>query len=302
MKRVVSVSLGSSRRDHAVRTRLLGEEFSIERRGTDGDKNRAVELIRQLDGHVDAIGLGGIDLYVVAGRRRYVIRDALQLARAATRTPVVDGTGLKNTLERRVIRQLEDEGIIKFKGKKVLMVAGVDRFGMAEALDELGAQIVFGDLMFALGLPLPLMSLGSLERAARIIGPIACRLPISMLYPTGKKQDQAPKKRRFARYYHDADIIAGDFHFIRSHMPDSLRGKIIITNTITGDDISDLRDRGASLLVTTTPEMEGRSFGTNVMEGVLLAILQKRADELTVDDYEQLLDRLDFSPRVVDLS
>src|SRR6185436_2745390 len=68
--RVVSVSLGSSKRDHAARATLLGREFSIERQGTDGDLKKARETIAQLDGKVAAIGLGGIDLYVVAGARR----------------------------------------------------------------------------------------------------------------------------------------------------------------------------------------------------------------------------------------
>ncbi|MDD4767799.1 MAG: quinate 5-dehydrogenase, partial [Desulfotomaculaceae bacterium] len=36
MKRVVSVSLGSSRRDHKVNIELLGEKLEIARRGTDG--------------------------------------------------------------------------------------------------------------------------------------------------------------------------------------------------------------------------------------------------------------------------
>ena len=36
MKRVVSVSIGSSKRDNQAIVKLCGEEFSIERIGTDG--------------------------------------------------------------------------------------------------------------------------------------------------------------------------------------------------------------------------------------------------------------------------
>ena len=50
MKRVVSVSLGSARRDHRVQVELLGEPFEIARRGTDGDFDRAVGLFKELDG------------------------------------------------------------------------------------------------------------------------------------------------------------------------------------------------------------------------------------------------------------
>lgn len=302
MKRVVSVSLGSSRRDHSVKTTILGQEFSIERRGTDGDKKKAIQLIRELDGVVDAIGLGGINLYLVAGNRRLVIRDAVKLAEAATRTPVVDGTGLKLTLEKRVIQHLESQGIITFKDRVALVVVGVDRFSMAEAMVAAGARVILGDLMFALGLPFPLRSLRALDLAAMLLGPVASRLPIDFLYPTGKKQDDSRSQPRFGRYYREADIIAGDYHFVKSHMPRDMKGKIIITNTVTSDDVEDLRTRGVKILVTTTPEMNGRSFGTNVIEGVLVALAGKGLESLGSDDYCRLLDQIGFQPRVLSLN
>ena len=101
------------------------------------------------------MALGEIHRYLFAAGRRYVIRDAERLASAAKRTPVVDGAGLKDSLERRVVQYLHEKGIISFRGKRVLMVAvPVDRFGMAEALGaDNGCDLVFGDLMFALGVP-----------------------------------------------------------------------------------------------------------------------------------------------------
>src|SRR5690606_25477998 len=141
-----------------------------------------------LDGRVDAIGLGGLDLYIFAGGRRYTFRDAKKLARAASTTPVVDGSGLKNTLERRVVRHLADVESIELAGKRVLLVVAVDRFGMAEELASLGSRMVYGDLIFALGIPIPLTSLRPLARLARVVAPIATQLPFKLLYPTGDKQ------------------------------------------------------------------------------------------------------------------
>lgn len=299
-KHVVSVSLGSSHRDHRVEMEILGTPFLIERRGTDGNIDEALRLIGELDGQVDAFGLGGIDLYIVAGERRYVLRDAARLARAAEKTPVVDGSGLKDTLERRVIQWLADSETLPLTGRRVLMMAAVDRFGMAEALDAVGAQLIIGDLMFALGLPIALGSLRSLDRAARVLAPIACRLPIQMIYPTGQRQNENTPK--FTRYFQQADIVTGDFHFIRRFMPPRLDGKAVITNTVTTDDIAELARRGVTTLVTTTPAMSGRSFGTNVMEAVLVAASGRPPAQLTAADYGELLDRLDFQPRVLDLT
>ena len=69
-KHVVSVSLGSSERDHVAEVELFGEAVTIERRGTDGSVKEAIRLISSLDGKVDAFGLGGIDRYIYAGGRR----------------------------------------------------------------------------------------------------------------------------------------------------------------------------------------------------------------------------------------
>ena len=153
LKRVLSVSLGSSTRDHSVQTDFLGEKFLIERVGTNGDMEKAVKIIREHDGRVDAFGLGGIDLYIYAAGKRYTFRDAAKIAKAAKITPVVDGSGLKNTLERRVISYLTENKGISFSGKKVLMVSAVDRPGMARSLWDAGASMNFGDLIFGLGIP-----------------------------------------------------------------------------------------------------------------------------------------------------
>lgn len=300
MKHVVSISLGSSKRDHAVEIDLLGERCRIERKGTNGDLKEAVRLIRELDGEVDAFGMGGIDLYVMAGNRRYTLRDALPLAKAAVKTPIVDGSGLKNTLERRVVRRLVESEQISFRDMKVLVVAAVDRFGLAESLSAEGADLIFGDLIFTLGLPFPIRSLKSIDRIARMIAPVVCRLPFKMLYPTGSKQEEI--RPRFGRYYEWADMIAGDFHFIRRYLPERLDGKIVLTNTVTPADIELLAKRGARQLITTTPELEGRSFGTNVMEALLVALSGKRPEELLADDYERLLEAFQFDPRRVDLT
>lgn len=299
MKRVVSVSLGSSRRDHAVETEIMGEKFLIERIGTDGDFAKAVQLVRSLDGKIDAFGMGGIDLYIMAGRKRYILRDALQMKEAARKTPMVDGSGLKNTLERRTIHYLVREGLLSLAGKKVLLVCGVDRFGMAEALVEEGAKVTFGDLIFGLNLPIPLKSLQMLSTVGRTLGPLVSRLPFKYLYPTGEQQDVIFKK--YGKYYELNEVIAGDFHFIKRYLPDNIQGKVILTNTVTPDDVKLLAARGAQFLITTTPELEGRSFGTNVIEAVLVVLLGKAVEAITADDYNEILEKANFKPRVANL-
>ncbi|RJQ32720.1 MAG: quinate 5-dehydrogenase [Actinobacteria bacterium] len=300
VKEVVSVSIGSSKRNHEVKVNLLGQDFAIKRVGTNGDFKKAVEMIKELDGKVSAFGAGGIDLYFVADGKKYAIRDAKKLKKAAVKTPLVDGSGLKDTLERETVHYIQDQGIV-LKDKKVLMVSAVDRFGMAEALVMAGCHVLFGDLIFGLGIPIPIRKFSTFKIMAKILLPIVVRLPFKVLYPTGSGQEKE-STGKYAKYYRESDILAGDFHFIKLHAPLDLRGKIVLTNTTTKEDVEELKKRGVSYLITTTPVFDGRSFGTNVMEATLVSILNKNVDNITSQDYLKCLKELDFKPRVEKLN
>lgn len=296
MKRVVSVSLGSSARDKAQDAEFFGEQFRIERVGVDGSFEEYIAKLEELDGHVDAIGIGGLDVYLWANGKRYAFREAKRLVSHIHTTPWVDGSGLKNTLERETVRRLQASGTVDFRGKKVLVVAGVDRFGMAEALHEAGADLAMGDLMFALGVPIVIRRWSSFQLLARLLLPIVVQAPFKILYPTGEKQDTILPK--YPQWYQWADVIAGDYHLIRRFMPEHLEGKTILTNTTRTADREQLKERGVSTLITTTPSFGGESFGANVMEGVLVSAAGKRPEEMTPAEYMAMLGRLNWAPNV----
>ena len=83
-------------------------------------------------------------------------------------------------------------------------------------------------------------------------------------------------KPKYERHYHEATVIAGDWFYIKSHMPPDMEGKVIVTNTTTSTDIEFMKARGIRYLVTTTPVLEGRSFGTNAIEAALIAAAGKQ--------------------------
>jgi len=296
MKHVVSVSLGTSKRNRKEEATFLGVPFVIERIGTDGSRQRFQELVRQLDGKIDCFGVGGTDVYLYAGTKRYTCRDSLRLMRYAQQTPWVDGSGLKHTLERATVAWLQENGVLDWSRLRVLLVSGVDRFGMGEELAKRAASVIYGDLMFGLGLPLPIRSWKTVERLARVALPVIALCPIEWFYPTGKKQEL--NTPRHIRYFQEADVIAGDWHFIRRYMPERLDGKIILTQSSQPHEVELLRRRGARMLITTTPEVAGAAFATNVMEAVLVTLLGRRPQELTPDDYMAKLHELGWTPPV----
>src|SRR3990170_1587948 len=195
---IVGVSLGSATRDHRVRLTLLGREVLAERVGVP-DLMAFRRKLLELDGRVDAIGIGGANLALGAGGRIYPIRDIVRLVRGI-RTPIVDGSGLKSLLEKYIIQELLPKQYgVDLRGRRVLLVSSVDRFGMAEAFTRAGAE---------------------------------------------------------------------------------------------------LRRRGVRLIVTLSPNLGGRSFGTNVVQAILVAISGRRPEDLTPQDYLDLMRRVGFKPRV----
>jgi hypothetical protein len=299
MKRAVSISLGSSKRNKAVEVTLLGEKVSLERIGTDGDMEKAARLYQALDGKVDAFGVGGADLGLMVDTKWYPLYSVARMVRFVKQTPVVDGAGLKNTLEKRAVPFMDLHIGPDLKPRRAMLTMGADRWGMSKSFLDGGYECVFGDLMFGLGLPIPVRSEAAVKRLAALVMPIAGRLPFEWLYPIGEKQEKNIPK--FGEWYAWATVIAGDCHYVKRHMPARLDGKVICTNTTTPEDVEKFRAAGARYLVTTTPILDGRSFGTNMMEAALIAVSGQRRS-LNYAELDELIDRLGFAPTIQKLN
>ncbi|MBS1721903.1 MAG: quinate 5-dehydrogenase [Armatimonadetes bacterium] len=300
VKHVVSVSLGTSKRDKSFRTDILGQTFEIDRIGTDGDRAQFKEIMEALDGHVAALGVGGADIWLATEKKRYAFREILGLIKGVQKTPVVDGSGLKHTLERRTIEILEADKTVDFSSERVLLVAAVDRFGMAQALDKVCPNVLYGDFYFGLGIPLKITKYSKVSTLAGILLPVITQLPFQWFYPTGAKQEE--RKPKYPEVFKWATLIAGDWHFIRRYAPDDMTGKTILTQTLRSADLEWLRTTGVKRAITTTPVMGGETFATNVMEGVLLTLIGKPQSEATDADYLAKLEELGWKPNVIDLT
>jgi hypothetical protein len=294
LKRAVSVSLGSSSRDKRVVVHLGQQEILVERIGTDGDEARARHLFGELDGQVDALGVGGVDLYIRLQGREYPLRAALRLVQDVHRTPVVDGRGLKHTLERRVFELAAPAlgGMPHFRN--AFVPVAVDRLGLTEAVTDVADHVVIGDLMVALGIPIAVHGIAAYRRLARVLLPFVSHFPMSMLFYGSGGEEPKPK---YVRYWQGADLLAGDFLFMRKYMPHDLTGKTVVTNTTTEENVGLLRQRGVRAVITSTPRYEGRSFGTNMMEAVLTAYAGQ-GRPLSDAELSALIDELQLKPTV----
>ena len=299
MKHAISVSLGSSTRDKVVEVELLGQSVKIERIGTNGDEDKARELYQEFDGKIDAFGVGGIDLAVHTPWKDYPLYGATKLVKGVQHTPYVDGGGLKSTLEAQVMDYVEKEIGAQIQPKSAFLVAGITRYGMTQSFFKHGYDCTFGDLMFGLDIPIPVKGEKTINFLGRLLLPIVGRMPISMLYPTGEKQLEVIPK--YEKHYQGNSVIAGDWLYIKQHMPQNMEGKVIVTNTTTEDDIGFLTKRGVKYLVTTTPVMDGRSFGTNMLEAALVAAAGK-GRPLTTSELKEIITQLGLKPQIRELN
>lgn len=255
MIEVVSVSLGSRRRDRSVIVQLGGEPLRIRRFGCDGDYRLAEDLLRRWDGRVGAIGLGGLNFAYRLGSRQWAMPGATRLRRTVLRTPLVDGSHFKDAVEPQVAKALTGPG-------SALVVSMLDRPAAAKALHQAGYSVRAGDAHFALGLPIwPTPAAFSAMAGAAM--PVLRHLPRSTVY--GQRSAEAqPSAARW-------DVIWGDVQLVRRR-PVPLQGATFVSGSLRAEDADWLRRMGLSRVIAPSPPIGGEVLGANVWEAVLAAL------------------------------
>ncbi|MBE3571494.1 MAG: quinate 5-dehydrogenase [Moorella humiferrea] len=241
------------------------ETILLERRGCNGCIDTAARFLRELDGRVDALGLGGANFFYQLGSRRYPCPEGQYLYRQVKKTPLVDGSGWKQWIEPLAVRLLD---FLPF-GSTALVVSVLDRYWLAQALQFKGFKVIAGDAAFGLKLPLG-FSLSCFRLLGHLTMPLLAHLPLAYLYPHGNGQQKS--YLRFNHLFTRAKIIAGDWHFIRHNLPNSLEGKVVVTSGTTPSERQLLRRVGVFSLITTTPIFAGFSPAANAMEAVMTAL------------------------------
>lgn len=299
MKRVISVSLGASSRDKWAEMEILGERVLLERLGTDGSLRRFERLLRQFSDTADVLCLGGMNLGVHWRGEFYPYTQVQRIVECVENRPVVDGSGLKATLEPLTVQVLAERGLVEYSESRCLMAGTLDRYWLARALCDRCKEIVFAETLSVPGLKGPMTSMERLDRWAGRLLPILTRLPYRWTHPAGARAEET---RRVSRLVKGCELFAGDFVCLRPFLPEDLSGRVIITNTTTSDDEMMLRSRGLRLLVTSTPVISGRAFATNVMEGVFVSLLNRPPSELSGEDYLDLASEMNWEPEIRRLS
>ncbi|MFZ5569149.1 MAG: dehydrogenase [Thermodesulfobacteriota bacterium] len=306
MKKIVSISLGSSERDYTMNSRFLGEDFHIRRLGTDGDVNQAVELMKQWDQKAHVIGLGDVKFPYAIGSNRLVRKDTEALLEAGKKlaTPVTIGTALRRVAYEWSLRHVNyklGKGSY-FSNARVLFMSGMFSYRLSRVMAEYTPNLVFADPLIEKGIPNLLNSLKELEKYATRVHRVMQWIPLKSI------TDRISPLRGidnylFRRAVKDAQVIVIPYqnfhHYIQNFFVDELGGKTVITATAYDDRVQLLKDRGVEVIIDTTPKILQQVVAVNVLEAMIMAALDRPLNEITDDDLLEIVSEQRMDPRVI---
>ncbi len=296
MKKVVTVTLGSSDQDFEFQTQFLGQEFSVRRLGADMDTGKAWELMRREQARADAMALGEISDHYNVGTGTITHRETSRLTNVVTRVPVTTGATLRRLLQVRAVRTVHRDLGNYFNNNLVLFISGIRNYDMAQAMSAYTPNLSFADPVFLTGAPVLLTSLQQLELFAKgkdlILGGWRAEALESAL--TGLKN------RFVAMAAAKAHVIVGTFPEIQALASGkNLAGKTLITSAVNDKRLQFFKEQKVNLVVDVSPKLFEQVVGVSTIEAMILAALDKPAYELSDDDFEEIIHELDIKPRLL---
>lgn len=306
MKRIVSISLGSSENDYKLSTQFLGVDFHIQRFGTDGNVEQAAELMKEWDKKAHVIGLGDVKFPYAIGSNRLVRKDTETLLDIGKKlhTPVTMGAAFRRVAYEWSLRHINytlGKGNY-FSNARVLFMSGMFSYRLSKVMAEYTPNLVFADPLIEKGIPNLLKSIKDLEKYAAGIHLVAQWLPLKAV------TNRIPALRGidnylFRRAVKEAQVIVvpyqGFHQYIENFFVNELGGKIVVTATAYDDRVQLLKDRGVEIIIDTTPKILKQVVAVNVLEAMIMAALDRPLDEITDDDLLEIVSEQHLDPRVI---
>jgi hypothetical protein len=305
MKTIVNITLASSKEDYDFTTRFMGQDFRILRFATDGDMDKAADLLQEWDNRADAIGLGYIQFPYALGSKKLVEKQTKKLYELGKtlKTPFTAGAAIRAVSHEWCIRHLQYKfGNNYFNNSRVLFLSGMINSTIAKAISEYTTNVKFCDPILEQGIPKFLNSYDDLEMYAKGIH------GVMQWVPSKQFSNYAMPLRAYNEYIirqavQQSSIVVIPFYeffkFAGSLGLKELSGKIVITSTAYDDRVKFLANRGVDVVIDTTPKILQRVVGVSVLEALIMAALEKTPDTLSSDDILEVISGLRMDPRVV---
>ena len=308
MKRIINISLGISKDDYEFKTKFLKQNFHIRRFGTDGNLERAADMLLRWNKKADAISLSNIKFPYTLGSAEMMEEETRKLHDLGMQmlTPVTAGDAMRTVIHEWAVRHLQFQmGNNYFDNTRVFFFSGLVNSTLARALSQYTNNLVFADPVLEHGIPRFLNSMKELELFAKRIYGILQLVPskglLSPVIPMKMWNEHA-----IGKTIKDASIIVVPYYDFYRYMDkctvEELLGKIVITSTAYDDRINFLKERGVDTIIDTTPKILKRVVGMSVLEAMSIAALDKPQNQITNDDLLEIISDQRMEPRVIYLS
>ncbi len=296
MKKVTTVTLGASSQDFSFKTQFLGEDFEVTRMGADDDTTKAWELLRRQQGFADAMGIGEIGDHYQVGLRTVVNKETQRLLNVVTRVPATTGATLRRLLQVRAVRYVQKELGEYFNNNIVLFLNGMRNYDMAVALSDYTPNLNFADALYQTGAPAMLSSIEQLELYAKSTKWVLSGKPAEIL----ESSMTWLKNKRVAKALEEAHLIVGTFAELKAVGDSSnLAGKTVITSAVDDDRMEFFKKCKVNLVIDVSPKLFDHVIGINTLEAMILASLGRPQEEVSDDDFEEILNELNIKPRLL---
>jgi predicted amino acid dehydrogenase len=298
MKEIVSVAIGSSERDFDFKTEFLGHKFRVRRFGADGRFRKAKDLLDQFGADADMIGISGFLDYSDVGVRSMKSKQMKALEKVVPGVPKTTGSPLKRIMHQWLLSKIQEELGGFFNNAKVLFYSGMSNYNVATAMYEYTQNIKFADPITSKNIPKLLSSIESLEKYASGTHELGNWMP-TKTFTSSIVPISAWNKHVLTKAAENAMAIVGPVQDVQELPASALAGKVVITSAVTEADIKIFNDKGVDVVIDDSPQPFNQVVGLNVLDAMIVTALQKTPENMTVEEYFDIIDELDFQPKII---
>ena len=289
MKNVIGISLGSSRENFRFDARFLGETLSVQRIGTDGDKARALRLLKRSKHKSAAIGLGmpADDLQVHAAEQGQV--------------PVSGGVRLGEILLEWAVRQSQSRLGNYFNNARVLFLDGMTDTKLAHCMSEYTENLVFADLALRFGVPKLLTSIDALNASVELSRYLPAWIssnPLKLPMPLRHLREELGRFM-VRKALSDATVVVAPVHMLDEFGIEELAGKTIITTTVNKTRLEHFRQAGVQMVIDAAPFLFKHALDPSLLDAMIIAASERKQANILEDDYLQIIADAGMEPRIL---
>lgn len=295
---IVNVSLASSDRDYDVHVTFLERTLHLRRIGTNGDVAAARELVSKWADDADVIAVTGIREARAIGLYDGDLADVETVKQATRTVPVTDGQALGDVLQEWSIRHVSTQMPGFFTNARVVVLGGPNHAGTVRVLRDFTENFDFADPLLRLDLPKRVASGPVLGMAADAVMWPLHRVPTSVksrVKAPGRRISSALTRRAVAASH----VIVATFEELEAFGVDDLRGKTVISASISDDRLAELAAKDVDMVLDSTPQPFDVTINAAVLEAMMLAASSSPLGRLTNDDLLDMVVSAGLEPRLL---